>query len=134
MSIKLNIYLLYWYVQQNQCLNIKNMLYTIYIDYHGYPMLMGPSGNCPSCQCVKTALACSYYHDFLHRGLLLTRELLHHGFIEIKLKSILRKFYGRDHDLVDRYRIFVSQTTTDVLRLSQSQSGPFLNHDSSPGL
>jgi hypothetical protein len=35
LSIKLNIYLLYWYFQQNQCLNIKktkNMLYTTYID------------------------------------------------------------------------------------------------------
>jgi hypothetical protein len=25
MSIKVNIYLLYWYFQQDQCLNIKNM-------------------------------------------------------------------------------------------------------------
>ena len=52
-----NIYLLYyWYFQQNYCLNIKNMLYTTYIDYRGDPMLVGPPGNCPSCQCIKTAL------------------------------------------------------------------------------
>jgi len=31
-AIKLSIYLLYWYFQQNQCLNIENMLYTAYID------------------------------------------------------------------------------------------------------
>ena len=47
---------LYWYFQQNQCLNIKNKPYTTYIDLHGTPMLMGPPGNCPACPCVKTAL------------------------------------------------------------------------------
>jgi hypothetical protein len=31
MSIKLNIYLLYWYFQQNHFLDVKNMLYTTYI-------------------------------------------------------------------------------------------------------
>jgi hypothetical protein len=29
----------------------------------------------------------------------------------VKLKSSLRKFYGRHHDLVDRYGISVSQMT-----------------------
>jgi hypothetical protein len=33
MSIKLNIYLLYWYFQQSQCLNIK------YHAIHNIPML-----------------------------------------------------------------------------------------------
>ena len=46
--IEVNI--LYWYFQQNQCLNIqKNMTYTTYTDYHGVLMLMGPPGNCPAC-------------------------------------------------------------------------------------
>jgi hypothetical protein len=31
-GLKLNTYLLYWNFQQNQCLNIKNMPYTTYID------------------------------------------------------------------------------------------------------
>jgi hypothetical protein len=35
------------------------------------------------------------------RGLLLTRKLLHQGFLLVKLKSSLRKFYGRHHDWVD---------------------------------
>jgi hypothetical protein len=40
--IKLNMYLLYWYIQQNQCLNIKKH------DVHNIawaPMLAGPPGN-----------------------------------------------------------------------------------------
>jgi len=36
----------------------------------------------------------------------------------VKLKSLLRKFYGRHHDLVDRYGIFMSQMTTDMFHLS----------------
>ena len=36
----------------------------------------------------------------------------------VKLKSSLRKLYGRHHDLVDRYGIYVSQMTTDMFHLS----------------
>ena len=49
------------------------------------------------------------YHDFLNRGLLLTRKLLNQGFLLVKLKSSLRKFQGRHHNLVDRYGISGSQ-------------------------
>jgi hypothetical protein len=38
------------------------------------------------------------------------------------------------HDLVDRYGIYVSQKTTNMLRLSKSQFGRFFIHDLSPGL
>ena len=51
---KLNIYLLYWYFQQNQCLKItQNTLYMTYINQHGAPALVGPLGNCPSCTCAR---------------------------------------------------------------------------------
>ena len=40
--------------------------------------------------------------------LLLTRKLLNQGFLLVKLKSSLRKFYSRHHDLVDRYGISVT--------------------------
>ena len=53
MSIKLNIQLLYWYFLKNQCLNIKSILYTIYIDCDGAPC------NFPVCSCVKTTLSSS---------------------------------------------------------------------------
>jgi len=41
---------------------------------------------------------CRPCHDFLDRGLMLTRKLLNQGFILVNLKSSLRKFYGRHHD------------------------------------
>ena len=56
MSIKLNIYLLYWYFQQNQCLNIKK--YAVYIIHRSarWPYARGALGNCPACPCAKMAL------------------------------------------------------------------------------
>jgi hypothetical protein len=38
--------------------------------------------------------------------------------ILVKLKSSLRKFYGRHHVLVDRYGIYVSHMTMDMFYLS----------------
>jgi hypothetical protein len=49
----------------------------------------------------------------------------------VKLKSSFRKLYSRHHDLVNRlYGISLSQITTDMFRLSQSQSRPLLLYDS----
>ena len=42
--------------------------------------------------------------------------------------SLLRKFYGRNHNLIDCYGISVSQMTTDKFHLSQALLGPFLVH------
>jgi hypothetical protein len=44
------------------------------------------------------------------------------------------QFYGRPHDLVDRYEISVSQMTIDMFHLSQKLPGSFLIHDLLPGL
>ena len=78
--------------------------------------------------------ACGSYQDFLERWLLLNRKLLNLEFFLVKLKSSLGMFYGRHHDLVDRYGISESQTTTDIFHLSETLLGPFLIHDLSPDL
>ena len=64
-------------------------------------------------QLIRYSRACGSYQDFLDRGLLLNQ-----GFLLVKLKSSLRKFYGRHHALVSRYGISVSQMTTDMFYLS----------------
>ena len=69
-------------------------------------------------QLIRYSRACGSYQDFLDRALLLTRKLLNQGFLLVKLKSSHRKFYGRHHDLVDRFGIAVSQLTTDMFHLS----------------
>ena len=68
-------------------------------------------------QLIRYSRAYGSYQDFLDRGLLLTRKLLNQRFLLVKLKSSLRKFYGRHYDLIDRYGISVSQMTTDMLHL-----------------
>jgi hypothetical protein len=45
-------------------------------------------------------------------GFVTTRKLLKQGFLVAKLKSSLRTFHGRHHDLVNRYGISVTQMTT----------------------
>ena len=72
--------------------------------------------------------------DFLDRGLLLTRKPLNQGFLLVKLKSSLRKVYGRHQDMLDRYGTSVSQMNMDMFHLSQALLGSFLIHDVSPGL
>jgi hypothetical protein len=59
-------------------------------------------------QLIWYSSACGSYQDFLDRGFLLTRKLLNQGFLLVKLKSSLRKFYSRHHDLVDSYGISVT--------------------------
>ena len=46
-------------------------------------------------QLIRYSRACGSYQDFLDRGLLLAKKLLKQGFLLVKLKSSLRKFYGR---------------------------------------
>ena len=62
--------------------------------------------------------ACGSYQDFLDRGLLPTRKQLSQWFLLVMLNSSLRQFYGRQHDLVDRYGMSVSHMTADVFNLS----------------
>jgi hypothetical protein len=54
-------------------------------------------------------LACNDY--FIWR----VRKVLKEGFLLVKFKSSLRKFYGRHCGLVDRFGMSVSQMTTDML-------------------
>ena len=68
-------------------------------------------------QLIQYSKACGSYQDFLDRGLLLTRKLLNQGFLLVKSKSTRKFFYGRNHDLVDRYGISVSQMTSDMFHL-----------------
>ena len=65
-------------------------------------------------------------------GLLLTWILC--GFLVVMLKSSLRQFYCRHHNLVNRYGISMSQMATDMFHVSSSRLGPFLTHDLSPDL
>jgi len=44
-------------------------------------------------QLIRYSRACGSYQDFLDRGLLLTRKLFNQGFLLVKLKSSLRRYW-----------------------------------------
>ena len=61
------------------------------------------------------ARASSRYQDFIHRGCLLTNKLLGQGYLLPRLKVAFKKFYGRHHDLVDRYERLMAADLFAVL-------------------
>jgi hypothetical protein len=69
-------------------------------------------------QLIRYSRACGSYQDFLDRELLLTGNILNQWFLLVNMKSSLRTFYDRHHDLVDRYGISASHMTTDMFHLS----------------
>ena len=83
-------------------------------------------------QLICYSRACGSYQDFLDRWLLLTGKLLNQAFLLVMLKSSLRRFYDRHHNLANRYGIYLSQMTMDMFNLTQTLPGPFLVHDLSP--
>jgi hypothetical protein len=68
-------------------------------------------------QLIRYSRACGSYQDFLDRGLLLTRKLLNQGFLLVKLKSSLRKFYG------SRKYYFISETVATLKKSLKIQKG-----------
>ena len=69
-------------------------------------------------QLIQYSRACGSYCDFLDIGLLITMKLLNQGFLVVKLRSLLRKSYGRHDYLVNRNVVSMSQMTTVMFRLS----------------
>ena len=85
------------------------------------------------------------YHAVLDIRLLLTWKLLNQGFLVVELNSSLWMFYGRHHDLVNRYGVSVSQgfLVEFMVYLCHKwllicsvccNHDPFLIYDFSPGL
>ena len=66
-------------------------------------------------QLILYSKACAQDSDFLDRAQRLTQKLLKQENVTPKLKPSLQTFYGRHHNLVDRYEISISQMTMDLL-------------------
>ena len=94
-------------------------------DDFNFPIVNFPylSSNIPSSpaygvftsQLIRYARASSLYKDFIDRSMLLAKKLLTQGYEMPKLISSLKKFYGRHHELVDRYDVHVSKMSRDIL-------------------
>ena len=65
-------------------------------------------------QLIRYARASIKYEDFLARGKLLTNKLLTQGYVKPKLITVIKKFYGRHHDVVLKYDVSVSKLINDT--------------------
>ena len=60
-------------------------------------------------QLIRYSRAFDIYLDFIDRDRLLIQNLLNQGYVALKLQSSFLEFYGRHHDLADRYDKNVSK-------------------------
>ena len=60
-------------------------------------------------QLIRYARACSSYECFILRAMRLSHKLLGQGYVKERLKSSLRKFYGRYGDLTKQYEVPLSR-------------------------
>ena len=56
-------------------------------------------------QLIRYARACSSYECFILRAVCLSYKLIGQGYVKERLKSSLRKFYGRCRDLTKQYEV-----------------------------
>ena len=66
-------------------------------------------------QLIRYARACSSYECFILRAMRLSNKLLGQGYVRERLKSSLRKFYGRYGDLTKQYEVPLSRMLHDIL-------------------
>ena len=110
-----------WKQKQKQ-FNIFNIDGYVLYNFHitNFPFL---SSNIPSSpaygvfisQLIRYARACSSYECFILRAARLSSKLLRQGYVMERLKSSLRKFYGRYGDLIKHYEVSLSQMLHDIL-------------------
>ena len=128
------IYIFYFLALYSSILHVLLTLYGLLFnifdkrDDFNFPIVNFPliCSNIPAApaygvyisQLIRYSRACGTYQDFLDRGLVLTTKLLNQGFLLVQFKSSLRKLNGRQHDLVYRYGISVSQMKRDMFHLS----------------
>ena len=66
-------------------------------------------------QLIRYARAFSSYECFILRAMRLSNKLLGQGYVKERLKSSLRKFYGRYGDLTKQYEVPLSRMLHDIL-------------------
>ena len=75
-------------------------------------------------QLIRYARACSSYECFILRAMRLSNKLLGQGYVKERLKSSLRKFYGRYGDLTKQYEVPLSRMLHDILHDDHIQWHP----------
>ena len=66
-------------------------------------------------QLIRYARACSSYECFILRAKRLSIKFLEQGYVKERLKSSLKKFYGRYGNLIKQYEVPLSRMLIDIL-------------------
>ena len=66
-------------------------------------------------QLIRYARACSSCECFILRAVRLSNKLLGQGYVKERLRSSLRKFYGRYGDITKQYEVPLSRMLRDIL-------------------
>ena len=64
---------------------------------------------------IRYAQACTSYGCFILRATRLSNKLLEQGYVKERMKSSLRKFYGRYGDFIRQYEVSLSQILNYIL-------------------
>ena len=81
-------------------------------------------------QLIRYARACSSYDSFILGAARLSCKLLGQGYVRGRLKSSLRKFYGRYRDLLKHYKVPFNQMLHAILGHDHIQwHPPLMNRD-----
>ena len=75
---------------------------------------------------IRYARACSSYECFILRALRLSNMLLGQGYVKERLRSSLRKFYGRYRDFIKQYEVPLSRMLHNILDDDHLQLHPLL--------
>jgi hypothetical protein len=70
-------------------------------------------------QLIRHARARPTYEQVSIRGSLLTKKLMSQGFLQSRLHTALRTFYGRYNDLVCQYNLPLGQMLSDVFHTNR---------------
>ena len=117
-------------------LNYTKMTHFEFFNFHitNFPFL---SSNIPSSpaygvfisQLIRYARACSSYKCFILKAMRLSNKLRGQGYVKERLKSTLRKFYGRYGDLTKQYEAPLSRMLHDILDDDHIQwHSPLIGH------
>ena len=117
---------------------LRTSLYDKRVDFSfhitNFPFM---SSNLPSStanfvfisQIIRYAMVCYSYECFILRTVRLSNKLLGQGYVKERLKSSLRKFFGRYGDLTKQYEVPLSWMLQDILDDDHIQwHAPLIGH------
>ena len=95
---------------------------SLHFNFHitNFPFLSSNTPSSPAygvfiSQLIRYARASSSYECFILRAVRLSNKLLGQGYVKERLRSSLRKFYGRYGDVIKQYEVPLSRMLHDIL-------------------